>query len=291
MKVINTVFICGSLTTRQDLFVTFGNSHGIFDQRKLSGFTKLGRFSGKTLRGWLRHGMEKLLLQNGITVCHPLPANTITNTRNKDYYKKDLALGYHGRGECQKDGGCPIYHIFGDLDYPSNIIVPSIYFYPSSGGGTMATNFQKIFGLIGKGRIEIDHESPRKRSDSHQTYMSLETIVGTFIEAPWNIVIRDGNELHQILILKTLEFLFEKNKKFDMDFMVGGQRTAGCGNAIAVKVSDNGNYLVKNRNSIGVASEEAELISQKFKNFVDELKKKFPINNKKENRNNAKNKK
>ncbi|MFX0133508.1 MAG: hypothetical protein ACFFDN_07690, partial [Candidatus Hodarchaeota archaeon] len=173
------------------------------------------------------------------------------------------------------------------------IIVPSIYFYPSSGGGTMASNFQKIFGLIGKGRIEIDHQSPRKRADSHQTYMSTETIVGTFIEAPWNIVIRDGNELHQILILKTLEFLFEKNKKFDIDFMVGGERTAGCGSAIAVKVSEGGNYLVKNRNSIGVASEEAELISQKFDKYVDELKKKFPItsNNKEENKNNAKNRK
>ncbi len=277
MKTINVVFLCESITTRQDLFVTFGNSHGIFDQKKLSGYTKLGRIPGKTLKGWLRHGMEKLLLKMGISICHPLPANTITNERNKKYYKEDMAIGYHPRGECEKQGGCPIYNMFGDLDKPSNLIVPSVYFYPSVGGGTMAANINKIFGSVGRGRIEIDHESPRKRSNSFQTYMSNETIVGTYIEAPWNLVIREDNELHEILILKTLEYLFEKNTNSDMTFMVGGQRTAGCGRAVAVKLNDSGNYLIKNRNSLGIKQEKVELINGKFDDFMKELKKKFPI--------------
>ena len=243
----------------------------------LSGFTKLGRISGKTLRGWLRHAMEKLLLKNGVSVCHPLPANTVTNERNKKYYEDDALLGYHPRGACKKQGGCPVYHIFGDLDKPSNIIVSPIYFYPSLGGGTLSKNFQKITGQIGLGRVEIDRESPRKRSDTFQTYMSQETIMGTYINAPWTIIIRNDDEFHEVLIFKTLEFLFEKNQNWDFDFMIGGQRTAGCGKANVVRVNSNNNFLTKNRNIIGITQEEAELISEKFNKYIAELKENFPI--------------
>ncbi len=282
MKKIEVIFICGSFTSRQDLFVTFGNSHGILDQRKLSGFTKLGRISGKTLRGWLRHGLEKLLLLNDVSVCHPLPSNTIVNERNKKYYKEDLAVGYHPRGECKDQGGCPVYNMFGDLDKPSNLIVTPIYFYPSSGGGTSANNLNKITSAIGKGRIEIDHASPRKRSDTHQTYMSTETIVGSYIEAPWTLVIRKDDELHEVLIWKTLEFLFKKNEEWDFDFLIGGDRTAGCGQARAVIVNDGGKYLTKKCNEVGIPIDEVELLNGKFEKMVEMLKMTFPIKTPKE---------
>jgi hypothetical protein len=167
--------------------------------------------------------------------------------------------------------------MFGDLNKPSNLIVTPIYFYPSTGGGTSAGNLNKITNTIGKGRLEIDHASPRKRSDTHQTYMSTETIVGSYIEAPWTLIIRDGGELYEILLWKTLEFLFEKNEGWDFDFLIGGDRTAGCGQARAVLVNDNGNYLQNKRNKIGVSIDAASLIEEKFQKYVVELKKQFPI--------------
>ncbi|MHA1380348.1 MAG: hypothetical protein ACTSRG_18440 [Candidatus Helarchaeota archaeon] len=107
--------------------------------------------------------------------------------------------------------------------------------------------------------------------------MTTETIVGTYINAPWTIIVRDGSEVQEILVLKTLEFLMEKNINWDYDYFLGGNRTAGCGRVFTVKTNERGNYLVKNRNLIGVKQENAELINQKFEKIIAMLKDKFPI--------------
>lgn len=221
--------------------------------------------------------MEKLLIENGISICHPLPKNTITNERNKKYYENDLKLGYHPRGQCEDKGGCPVYQIWGDLDKPSNLIVPSVYFYPSAGGGTLTSNLNKILGTMGKGRVEITHNSPRERDSTHQTYMTTETIIGSCIESPFNLVLREDNELHEVLIYKTLEFLYEKNTNLDFKFRLGGKRTSGYGIAFVVRVNDKGNYLIKNRNCIGIEESESQSINEKFEKYIVDLTENFPI--------------
>ena len=70
MKVLKLTFMTNSICTRNDMFVNFSDSQGILDQQTLSNFTKLGKVPASTLRGWIRNGVEKLLLSLGISVCH-----------------------------------------------------------------------------------------------------------------------------------------------------------------------------------------------------------------------------
>ena len=286
MKVIEMVLLAESITTRSDMFVTFNNSQGIHDQKTLSGYTKLGRIPAETLRGWVRNAMEKLLLMKGVSICHPLPQNVIVNPRNKEYYEKDLLNGYHPRGECEKlfKKACPMLELFGDLNRPSKITIPSVYFYPASGGGTITNNISKVFGSIGQGRLDISRNSPRVRDNNYQVYMTSETITGVGIQAPWNIVIDDDNGYYEALVYKTLEFLFTKVMNNEKPFWCGGKRWFGYGRVVGVKVNEKGKYLVKNRNVIGIKNELAENIDEKFEKYVTILVKEFPIkqNNKKE---------
>ena len=107
--------------------------------------------------------------------------------------------------------------------------------------------------------------------------MTGETIVGSIIEAPFNLILREDNELHEILIYKTLEFLFEKNTHSEFTFLIGGKRSSGYGRAVAVKINEKGKYLVKNRNSLGIEKDEADLIDNRFNQLIMELQEKFPI--------------
>ena len=131
MKKLRLLFICDEVTTRSDIFVRFNNSKGIEDQRKLSNYTKLGRIPATSIRGWIRHSMESLLIENGISVCHPLNEISVTADKTKAEYQNDLQKGYHSRGSCKKSGGCLLYNLFGDLNNISKIIIPSVYFYPA----------------------------------------------------------------------------------------------------------------------------------------------------------------
>lgn len=230
--VIPSILLCESFTNRSNVLVMVGQAKNERDRRQTSPFAKVGRIAGQTIRGWIRHAMEKLLLLNGVSVCHPISKISATSDRNKDYFKRDLVVGYHSRGECADQGGCLLYQIFGDLDAPGNLIVPSAYFYPTtSGNGTITKEINKIFGSVGRGRIELTHSSPRARAKSHQTYMSMETIVGVMIKAPVNLVLIQNNRVHEIVLLKTLEFLKVMNQEYQYDYLLGGMRGQGYGRA------------------------------------------------------------
>ena len=282
MKIIgnrkeNLSFIADAITNRSDIFVRFGPSQGIEDQKKLSNFVKLGRISGETIRGWIRNAMEHLLLEHGISICHPLPENTITADRNKEAYKKDLKLGYHPRNECKEDGGCLILKLFGDLNLPGNLMVRHVYFYPTSNGGTITKNHQKIFRNVGTGRLELTKSSPRVRHNGYQPYMTSEITTGSMIEAPFQLILHEDDEDQYAVLMRTLEFLFEKINNDEFKYLLGGKRNCGYGRAVAVFLNESGNYITKGRNNLGQKKEEAEIIQEKFKDIVKEEKKKFPI--------------
>jgi hypothetical protein len=232
-RIIQAIFVCESFTNRNNVLVMFTHAKNELERRRMSPFSKIGRISGQTLRGWLRHAVEKLLLQNGVSVCHPLSGISVTGSRNKEYFnKEDLPLGYHPRGDCAEEGGCLVYQIFGDLDKPSNLIVPSAYFYPTvSGNGTATKTINRVFGSVGGGRVEIAHFSPRARKNTHQTYMSMEEIVAVMVEAPFNLIIKDGNPDHEIVLLKALDYLKTMVQEYEFDFLLGGMRDQGYGRA------------------------------------------------------------
>ena len=268
-----------SISTGTDIFVRYNRSQGIEDQKKLSNYVKLGRIPAESIKGWIRHAMEKLLLSLGISVCHPLPSNTMTSDRNKEVYKNDMKLHYHARGECADKDGCIIYNIFGDLQKPGNLIVPSAYFYPTTNGNSILTSeHQKLFGNVGTGRLEISRSSPRARNETHIPFMSTETQVGTMIKAPFTLILREDNEDHETLLLKTLEFLLEQATTHNFDHLLGGKRTTGYGRAAIVKLNKSGNYLTKGRNALGIKLDEVEELNKKFDVLVEKEYKKFPTN-------------
>jgi len=235
-KIIPAVMLCESFTNRSNILVMMNNAQNERERKQTSPYAKVGRIAGQTIRGWLRHAMEKLLLENGVSVCHPLSSISIrggnSSKRNQEYYDRDLSLGYHPRGECAEEGGCLIYQLFGDLNIPGNLIVPSAYFYPTTtGNGSATTGMNKVFGSIGGGRVELTHVSPRARDRSHQTYMSMETVVGVMIETPLNLILVNENPAHEVVLLKALEYLKVLNQEYEFDHLLGGMRGQGYGRA------------------------------------------------------------
>lgn len=304
MKIIDTVFLAESVTTRSNTLVLITNAKNEADRKKQSPFAKIGRIGGQSIKGWLRHAMAKLLLSNGISVCHPLNRISATAERNKEYFETDLALGYHSRGECRSSGGCLIYQLFGDLDHPANLMTKSVYFYPStSGNGTATTNLNKAFGSVGSGRVEIINSSPRCQGETHRVYLTVEHISGVAIEAPLKLILRQPNPTHEIVLLKTLDFVNLMVQNDEFDFLIGGMRTQGYGRAKVLPLipkkskatkrkkaeenlselepEENGSEAEETARSYKIQfkykKEDAAELEEKFQNIVIQEKAKFPI--------------
>lgn len=299
-KIIETVLLCESFTNRDNVLVMFSHAKNELERKRTSPFAKTGRISGQTLRGWLRHAIEKLLLQQGISVCHPLTQISVTGARNKEYFnKEDLTMGYHSRGDCAEEGGCLIYQMFGDLNVPGNLIVPSVYFYPTTtGNGTATKEINKVFGSVGGGRVEIAHCSPRARKNTHQTYMSMETVVGVMIKAPFKLILKVENREHEIVLLKALDFLKTMVQGYEFDFLLGGMRGQGYGRAAILPLINKVSKVKKSRNKTLVPQERdeeleeesggikiqfklkkenAEKLNREFLEVIEKQKIKFPI--------------
>ena len=278
MQVIHTTFLAESITTRSNIFVKFGKSQGIEDQKTLSSFTKLGRVNSESIKGWLRYNLEQMLLEYGVSPCHCLPRNVMTAERNKIAYEKDLALGYHERASCVDKGKCLVLKLYGTLDMPGNLIIPSCYYYPAN-NGAITKNHNKLFGSIGIGRTEIVNSSPRVRHNGHQPYLTTEKIVGTAIQAPLKLILRKKDEKQHVLLIKLLEYIHGKltGDNYSFENMLGGGRTNGHGRCVLVFLNESGNYITKNRNVLGMKKEKAEEINKKFKEIIKEEREKFPI--------------
>ncbi|MHA1250161.1 MAG: RAMP superfamily CRISPR-associated protein [Candidatus Helarchaeota archaeon] len=276
MKILDFYLIIESVSTGTDIYSRFGRSQGIQDQQTLSSFIKLGRVPGSTIRGWVRHAMEKMLLTDGVSVCHPLPENTITASKNKERFLRDLEMGYHPRGKCKSKGGCLIYNLFGDVHEPSNIIIPSIFFYPAKSANNFK-QFQKFF-TMGSGRLEIERRSPRVRYSSTGVYLCSETIVGVAIESPFRIILRNDSdsdsELYELVLLQTFKFIAKKMSEYDYLHLLGGNRSSGFGRAIILKTTDGS---VK-RGIIGISKQEWKNLDKKYQDIIVKERKKFPIN-------------
>ena len=300
-KVIETAFLGESVTNRSNALVMFTHAKNESERKKQSPFTKVGRIGGQTIKGWIRHAMAKLLISRGVSACHPLLGSSVTSDRNKEYFKSDLAIGYHPRGECKSEGGCIMYHMFGDLDVPANLMVTSVYFYPSTTGNSSATkNINRAFGSVGSGRCEMIKSSPRCQSSTHQTYMSIEHVAGVMIEAPFKLVLRNSNPDQEVVLRKTLQFLNDMVGNEEFDFLLGGMRTAGYGRAKVLPLVPKKRRRASNTNAQEPDEEpaeseggdrrnykiqfklkraDAENLEKQFESVIAREKEKFPISN------------
>jgi hypothetical protein len=210
-----------------------------------------------------------------VSVCHPLAENSITSERNKEYYQRDLALGYHPRGDCRDRGGCIIYNMFGDLDKLGNLMVPSVFFFPTSKGNSAATkNVNKLFNSVGGGRLEVINTSPRARAKTHQTYMTFEAVTGVMIEAPIKLILHEEDEDQEVLLFKTLEYLKEVMQEYDKDHMLGGMRNEGYGRAGILPVEIKGSDL---KVQFKLTKAEAAKLDKKFEGVISKEKTKFSL--------------
>jgi hypothetical protein len=284
MRVINYEFLGESVTTRSNNLVMIAKAKNEVDRKKQSPFAKLGRIGGQSIRGWLRHAVEKLLLQNGVSICHPLNTISVTADRTRSHYQEDLAAGYHSRGDCKTAGGCLIYNLFGDLEQPGNLIVQSVYFFPTMSGDSTATkNINKFFNSMGSGRVEVVNNSPRCRTQTHIAFMTIEHLAGVMIEAPFKLILRQPNPSHEVIIAKALEFLNSMVKEYQFDFLLGGMRSAGYGRAALLPIEPK-TARKRNKN----ASSEEEMEDQE--NIEEEAKGcKIQFNMKKEDMENLEN--
>jgi hypothetical protein len=283
------VLLCESVNTKSNTYVHYGNSQGTNDQRSISPYVKLGRINPEAIRGWLRHGMEKLLLGLGISVCHPLADNSIVSKRNKELYPRDLELGYHPRDSCKDDSFCVVARLFGGLDRPGNLCTPAAYYYPAS-NASMFSNLNKAFGSIGTGYQQVSYGNARVRHNSTEAYIITETITGCMIEVPYNFMLREANDMQRAVLLKSLEYLQEKNQAGEFAFMIGGKRNLNVGRMMVVFVNDKGKYLTQDRNCIGLPEEEASKIDEIFAKFVEAERERFPISYANNNNDNKKGK-
>jgi len=148
--------------------------------------------------------------------------------------------------------------MFGDLDQPGNLITQSVNFYPTtSGNGTATKNVNKLFGVVGSGRLEVVRNSPRCRSQTHQVYMSIENLAGVMIEAPLKLILRTHNKDQETILLKTLEFLKIQVQNNEFDFLLGGMRTAGYGKAAILPLIPKRAKKPKNKTLIPVEDPES----------------------------------
>jgi len=283
-KFIETTFLAKAVTNRNNPLVMIPVAKNERDRKQTSPFAKLGFISGTTLRGWLRHALEKLLLGHGVSVCHNIPDDSVTAARNKEYYKEDHTLGYHSWGSCAAEGGCLIFQLFGFRDVPGNLLVPAILYYPTTtGNGSATTNINKVFGGVGQGRVDGVRNSPRARKNTHQTYLSVETLAGIAIEAPLIFVLHEANEDHETLIRMGLHYLNEMIQANEFDFLLGGMRNQGFGMATALpmvakkkrKSSKNQETLVEEKDSSDEKSAKLEIEFKMDKTQFKALETKF----------------
>ncbi len=159
---------------------------------------------------------------------------------------------------CQAQGRCLVYQMFGDLDRPANLMIKSVYFYPSnSGNGSATTDLNKAFASVGSGRLEMINSSPRCQTETHQVFMTIEHISGVAIEAPLKFTLRNPNLDQEVALLKTLEFLNTMVQNENFDFLLGGMRTQGYGRAkvLPLKAKKTPKAKTRGKNASLVVSE------------------------------------
>lgn len=218
------VIIGDSIMT--DRYHSVGQNHDQYDptnpQNEIGGI--IPPFS---LSGWLRHGIESVVQENGGTACHPGEANA--NFMKEDVYKRDLESGYHPKGEClpaedaTSDEGCVVLDLFGGFArMPGKFMRRPIQFSPNRSGidytrGQAEGHYRQINRNI-VSRNEEDAREPLRNT----TYDAVANLDGS-----WHLSLREQKPEFYALIHAAMEFLDDNNTQFM--HQLGGSRNFGAG--------------------------------------------------------------
>jgi len=121
------------------------------------------------------------------------------------------------------------------------------------------------------------------------------------IKAPMNLILKDGNKDHEVVLLKALEFLKTMIQGYEFDFLLGGMRDQGYGRATILPMTPKKNKKSKSKTLIPLdaakeSTEENGNLTNQFKlkktdalkldsdflAIVEKEKTRFPIKNKME---------
>ena len=178
-----------------------------------------------SLSGWLRHGMEKVVQENGGTACHPGEANA--NFMKDDVYNRDLENGYHEKGGCvddpKKDDGCVVFDLFGGFGgIPGKFMRRPIQFSPVRSSvdytrGQAEGHYRQINRNVVSRNAEDNREPLRNTK-----YDAVANLDGC-----WHLSFRELKPEFIGLLDAGLQFLDEHQT----DFMhqMGGSRNFGAG--------------------------------------------------------------
>jgi hypothetical protein len=178
-----------------------------------------------SLSGWLRHGMENVVKENGGTACHPGEANA--NFMKSDVYERDLADGYHKKGGCtddpHEDDGCVIFDLYGGFGgIPGKFMRRPIQFSPVRSSvdytrGQAEGHYRRLNRNI-VSRNDEDFRTPL-RNTGHDAVANL--------DGSWHLSFRDVKPEFVALLHEAVTHLDENQT----DFMnqLGGARNFGAG--------------------------------------------------------------
>jgi len=181
-----------------------------------------------SLSGWLRHGMEAVVKENGGTACHPGEANA--NFMKDGVYDRDLDAGYHPKGSCVDDQdepnpstGCVIFDLFGGFGgIPGKVMRRPIQFSPVRSSvdytrGQAEGHYRQINRNV-VSRNEDDNREPL-RNTSYDAVANL--------DGCWHLSFRELKPEFIGLLDASLEFL--DNHQTDFMHQLGGGRNFGAG--------------------------------------------------------------
>lgn len=178
-----------------------------------------------SLSGWLRHGMERVVQENGGTACHPGEANA--NFMKDDVYNRDLENGYHEKGGCvddpKQDLGCVVFDLFGGFGgIPGKFMRRPIQFSPVRSSvdytrGQAEGHYRQINRNVVSRNVEDNREPLRNTK-----YDAVANLDGC-----WHLSFRELKPEFIGLLDAGLQFLDEHQT----DFMhqMGGSRNFGAG--------------------------------------------------------------
>jgi len=209
-----------------DRYHSVGQNHDQYDptnaQNEIGGI--IPPFS---LSGWLRHGVESTLQEDGTTVCHPGESNA--NFMKDGVYKRDLDAGYHEKGSClpsedsDASEGCVVLDLFGGFErMPGKFMRRPIQFSPNRSSidytrGQAEGHYRQINRNI-VSRNEEDAREPLRNT----TYDAVANLDGS-----WHLSLREQKPEFYAVLHDAFEYLHEHNTHFM--HQLGGARNFGAG--------------------------------------------------------------
>lgn len=178
-----------------------------------------------SLSGWLRHGMEQVVKENGGTACHPGEANA--NFMKDDVYQRDIDDGYHEKGACtddpHEDDGCVIFDLYGGFGgIPGKFMRRPIQFSPVRSSvdytrGQAEGHYRRLNRNV-VSRNDEDFRTPLRNTE-------VDAVAN--LDGSWHLSFREVKPEFVALLHEAITYLDENQTEYMNQ--LGGARNFGAG--------------------------------------------------------------